>query len=55
MAEHWESMKLDDLRKMAKEFGVVAKGLKKADLIHQMRVSYWTAEKRQKQAARKKK
>lgn len=55
MTQHWEDMKLDDLRKLAKNFGVVAKGLRKADLIHQMRSSYWDQVKREKQAARKKK
>lgn len=52
---HWENLKLDDLRKLAKEFGVVGRGKRKADLIHEMRVSYWEGVKREKQAERKKK
>lgn len=52
---HWESLKLDDLRKLAKDFGVVGRGKRKKELIHEMRVSYWDQVKREKQQARKKK
>lgn len=41
---HWEDVNMSVLRKLAKEFGVDQRGLRKAELIHEMRVAYWKKE-----------
>jgi hypothetical protein len=41
--KNWETVKMTDLRKLAPEFGVKSKGLKKAELIHKMRMAYWSS------------